>query len=78
MPDNPTSQSTEEIVSALLGNKSRQYTESAHAEIWSRLIVTIRDFNQKAQRTEKFMLILAVSQVILATAQIFLGSAQLR
>lgn len=73
MTNNPTDQSTEQIVSTLLTNKSRQYTESAHAEIWRRLIRTIQDFNQKAARTEKFMLILATAQVALAIAQIYLA-----
>ena len=31
MPENPTKQSTEEIVTKLLTNTSRQYTESAHS-----------------------------------------------
>ena len=78
MPDNPTTQKTEEIVTKLLTNTSRQYTESAHAEIFNRLIHTIRNFNLKAERTERFVLLLATAQVILAIAQIYLGFVQFR
>ena len=73
---NPKSQTTEEIVSSLLKNDRHQYTESAHAEIFRRLIETINNFNQKAEKTEKIMLLLALSQVILAAAQIFLAFYQ--
>jgi hypothetical protein len=71
---NPKIQTTEEIVASLLINKKKQYTESAHAEIFSRLIVTIKDFNDKAERLEKVMLLLAVVQVVLAILQIFLAT----
>ena len=73
---NPKSQTTEEIVSSLLKNDRHQYTESAHAEIFRRLIETINNFNQKAEKTEKIMLLLALSQVILAAPQIFLAFYQ--
>ena len=75
---NPKLQSTDGIVSTLLSNKSKQYTESAHAEIFRRLMHTIEQFNQKAERSEKFMLILAASQVMLALAQLYLGIVQTR
>ena len=71
---NPKIQTTEEIVASLLINKKKQYTESAHAEIFSRLIVTIKDVNDKAERLEKVMLLLAVVQVVLAILQIFLAT----
>ena len=67
----PKTETTEEIVAALLVNKKRQYTEAAHAEIFNRLITTIRGFNAKAAKIEKMMLVLATAQVILALAQIF-------
>jgi len=70
---NPKSQSTEEIVKSLLNNDKRQYTEAAHAEIFRRLIDTIQNFNIKAAKVEKFMLLLATAQVILALAQILLA-----
>jgi hypothetical protein len=70
---NPKSQPTEEIVKSLLDNDKRQYTEAAHAEIFRRLIETIQNFNNKAAKVEKFMLILATAQVILAVAQILLA-----
>ncbi len=71
---NPKSQSTGEIVDHLLTNTKRQYTESAHAEIFRRLTDTIANFNAKTEKSEKFMLILATSQVILAVAQIYLAT----
>ena len=67
---NPKNQINDEIVSSLLTNKSRQYTEAAHAEIFNRLIKTIKDFNRKAEKIEKVMLLLALAQVILALTQI--------
>jgi hypothetical protein len=75
--NNPKNQTTDDIVISLLDNKSRQYTESAHAEIFSRLIKTIESFNLKAEKTEKVMLTLAAAQVILAIAQVFLAVVQL-
>ena len=69
----PKGQTTEEIVASLLVNKKKQYTESAHAEIFNRLIGTIQDFNRKAERIEKVMLFLAAAQVLLALTQIFLA-----
>lgn len=69
----PRNQTTDEIVESLLNNTKHQYTESAHAEIYRRLIKTISEFNAKAERGEKFMLILATAQVLLAIAQIFLA-----
>jgi len=71
---NPKNQSNDEIVNNLLTNSERQYTESAHAEIFRRLIETIAGFNIKAERSEKFMLLLATAQVILAIAQIYLAT----
>ena len=70
---NPKIQSTEEIIESLLANDKRQYTEAAHAEIFRRLIETIENFNNKAEKVEKLMLLLAGAQVILATAQILLA-----
>ena len=70
---NPKLQSNEEIINTLLSNTKRQYTESAHAEIFSRLISTITVFNAKAEKFEKAMLYLAVAQVILAVTQIVLA-----
>lgn len=70
---NPDSQTTKQIVASLLKNTSRQYTETAHAEIFRRLTETISDFNKKAERSERFMLVLATAQVILAIAQIVLA-----
>ncbi len=69
-------QTTEMIVASLLTNKRRQYTESAHAEIFRRLIATIENFNRNADRMQRIMLLLAVSQVILAVAQVALAVAQ--
>lgn len=69
----PKKQSTDEIVTTLLSNTKSQYTESSHAEIFRRLINTIGEFNTKAERSEKFMIILASAQVILAIAQIILA-----
>ena len=70
----PRKQITNEIVESLLTNTKRQYTESAHAEIYNRLISTISEFNAKAERSEKFMMILAGAQVMLAIAQIILAT----
>lgn len=70
---NPKKQTTNTIVAKLLTNKSRQFTEAAHAEIFRRLIETIKNFNQKAEKIEKVMLILAAAQVFLALAQILLA-----
>lgn len=70
---NPKNQTTDKIVEQLLVNDKRQYTESAHAEIFNRLINTIKNFNQKAERIEKTMLLLAAAQVVLAIAQILLA-----
>ena len=70
---NPKTQTNDQIVSALLTNNKHQYTEAAHAEIFRRLITTIENFNQKAEKTEKVMLILAFSQVVLAITQIILA-----
>ncbi len=69
----PKQQSTDEIVASLLSNTKSQYTESSHAEIFNRLTKTIREFNTKAERSEKFVLILATAQVILAITQIILA-----
>lgn len=74
----PKQQTTDAIVESLLSNKSKQYTESAHAEIFRRLMQTIEQFNRKTERTEKFMLVLATSQVLLALAQLYLGFMQVR
>ena len=73
---NPKEQTTDMIVEALLSNKERQYTESAHAEIFRRLISTIEKFNKDADRVQRMMLYLAVSQVILAIAQVILAIVQ--
>lgn len=70
---NPKNQIEGEIVESLLSNTERQYTEAAHAEIFRRLIETIKNFNSKAERVEKVMLILAGAQVILALTQIVLS-----
>ena len=70
---NPKTQTTEEIVDTLLAYHKSEYTESAHAEIFRRLIVTIKSFNAKAEKIEKMMLVLAGAQVLLALAQIFLA-----
>lgn len=70
---NPKTQTTNEIVDNLLTNDKHQYTEAAHAEIFRRLIKTIKDFNLKAGKVEKVMLLLAAAQVILALTQIFLA-----
>lgn len=75
---NPKDQTTDMIVDTLLSNKERQYTESAHAEIFRRLIDTIERFNKGADRVQRMMLYLAVSQVILAVAQVFLAVVQFR
>lgn len=75
---NPKQQTTEMIVDALLTNKERQYTESAHAEIFRRLIDTIQRFNNEADKVQRMMLYLAVSQVILAVAQVALAVVQFR
>lgn len=69
---NPKNQQNDEIVASLLNNTSRQYTEAAHAEIFNRLIKTIEGFNQKAERLEKVMLLLAIMQVVFAFVQILL------
>jgi endonuclease III len=69
----PQTQQNSEIVHTLLRNKQSQYTEAAHAEIFSRLINTIVSFNQQAAKTERVMLILAIAQVILAIAQIIMA-----
>jgi len=50
---NPKNQTTDTIVESLLNNTSKQYTESAHAEIFSRLISTMKDFNNKTERYRK-------------------------
>ena len=70
---NPKAQTNDEIVDSLLDNTERQYTEAAHAEIFSRLITTIQNFNSKAEKIEKVMLALATAQVILALTQIILA-----
>lgn len=70
---NPQDQTNEEIVKTLLTNTEKQYTESSHAEIFRRLIETIKNFNHKAEKIEKVMLILAGAQVILAITQILLA-----
>lgn len=70
---NPKNQTNEEIVDQLLVNEKHQYTESAHAEIFRRLINTISDFNSKAAKLERIMLFLAAMQVILALTQIILA-----
>jgi len=70
---NPKDQTNEEIVAQLLVNEKHQYTESAHAEIFRRLIDTIKEFNVKAEKLERIMLFLAAMQVILALTQIILA-----
>lgn len=70
---NPKDQTNEEIVAQLLVNEKHQYTEAAHAEIFRRLIGTIKEFNVKAEKLEKVMLVLAIAQVILALTQIILA-----
>lgn len=75
---NPKTQTNEEIIETLLANDKHQYTEAAHAEIFNRLIKTISDFNNKAEKTEKVILVLALSQVILAVAQVVLAYFQLK
>lgn len=72
----PKGQTTDRIVASLLTNKRRQYTESAHAEIFRRLIDTIERFNKGADKVQRMMLYLAVSQVILAIAQVALAVVQ--
>ncbi len=72
----PKEQTTDLIVETLLSNKERQYTEGAHAEIFRRLIGTIERFNKDADKLQRMMLYLAVSQVILAVAQVILAVVQ--
>lgn len=50
---NPKEQTTDMIVASLLTNKRRQYTESAHAEIFRRLIETIKRFNAQADKVQR-------------------------
>lgn len=73
MIKNPQNQANDAIVKSLLTNTKRQYTEAAHAEIFSRLINTITQFNHKAEKIEKVMLVLAFAQVIFALTQILLA-----
>ena len=73
MMNNPKNQTTDTIVESLLSNTSRQYTESAHAELFRRLINTMKEFNDKTERIEKVMLYLAVAQVVLAVTQIIVA-----
>lgn len=70
---NPKNQTTNIIVESLLSNTSRQYTESAHAEIFRRLINTMKEFNEKTEKIEKVMLYLAFAQVVLALTQIIVA-----
>jgi len=70
---NPKNQTNEQIVSSLLTNTKKQYTESAHTEIFNRLIKTIESFNSNAEKIERVMLYLAAAQVILAIAQILVA-----
>lgn len=71
--NNPKNQTIEEMVESLMTNTQRQYTEAAHAEIYNRLIQTIKNFNAKAEKIEKVMLFLATALVILALTQLFLA-----
>lgn len=71
--NNPKNQTIEQMVETLLNNTQRQYTEAAHAEIYNRLIQTIKNFNLKAEKIERMMLFLACAQVILALTQLFLA-----
>ena len=66
-------QTTDIIVESLLNNTSRQYMESAHAEIFRRLINAMKEFNEKTEKIEKVMLYLAAAQVVLALTQIIIA-----
>ena len=70
---NPKNQTTDTIIESLLSNTSRQYTESAHAEIFRRLMNTMKEFNEKTEKIGKVMLCLAVAQVVLALTQIIVA-----
>ncbi|MEK7457959.1 MAG: hypothetical protein AAB612_00510 [Patescibacteria group bacterium] len=70
---NPKNQTTDTIIESLLSNTSSQYTESAHAEIFRRLMNTMKEFNEKTEKIEKVMLCLAVAQVVLALTQIIVA-----
>ncbi len=70
---NPKNQTTDTIIESLLSNTSSQYTESAHAEIFLRLMNTMKEFNEKTEKIEKVMLCLAVAQVVLALTQIIVA-----
>lgn len=52
--------------------------KAANAEIFRRLIATIERFNNDADRVQRMMLYLAISQVILAVAQVILAIVQFR
>ena len=47
--------------------------ESAHAEIFRRLINAMKEFNEKTEKIEKVMLYLAAAQVVLALTQIIIA-----
>ena len=70
---NPKNQTTDTIIESLLSNTSSQYTESAHAEIFLRLMNTMKEFNEKTEKIEKVMLCLAVAQVVPALTQIIVA-----
>lgn len=71
-------QTNAEIVKQLQTNKSRQYTEAAHAEIMNRLIKAIGKFNESTARTDRKVLILTATIVCLTFLNVLLTIVNLR
>lgn len=70
---NPQNQTTGEIVKTLLVNEERKYTESAHAEIFARLMDTIKEFDSASREGGRRIFWLTLTIVSLTVLNVVLS-----
>ncbi|MCL5411321.1 MAG: hypothetical protein M1150_01080 [Patescibacteria group bacterium] len=71
--ENPQKQTNEEIINMLLNNEDRKYTEAAHAEIFVRLMESIRKFDQSSRAGGQRMFLLTIVIVSLTILNVTLA-----
>lgn len=70
---NPQKQTTGEIVKTLLTNEERKYTEAAHAEIFGRLMDSIKQFDYASREGGKRIFWLTLTIVSLTVLNVILS-----
>lgn len=70
---NPQEQTTEQIVKTLLTNEDRRYTEAAHAEIFVRLMDSIKQFDNASREGGRRIFLLTLTIVSLTILNVVLS-----